>query len=319
MKRDFVSILDFSRSEIEELFSVTDFLRSNNEYKPLLGKSAALIFQKPSLRTRVSFEVGVHELGGHPIFLSQEGIGIGEREKAKDIARLLSRYTGVIIARLFEHSTLLELAEHSTVPVVNALTDLSHPCQVLADVYTLKKLGKLRENAKIVFIGDGNNIVNSWLEFATIFPLHFVLAAPPGYYPDPELLKKAQTAGIGKVEIVKDPSEAAHNADVLYTDVWVSMGQEKEAKVRRKAFKGYQVSEMLLSSAKPDSVVMHCLPAHRDEEITDAVLEGSHSVVFEQAENRLHVQKAILAKILGFKLDGKLNVSLRTSQAKASS
>ncbi|MBI3004005.1 MAG: ornithine carbamoyltransferase [Ignavibacteriales bacterium] len=318
MKKDFLSILDFSKSDIEEVFSITDFLRINRDHKPLLGKSASLIFQKPSLRTRVSFEVGIHELGGHPVFLSQESIGIGEREKAKDVARLLSRYTSVIIARLFNHSTLLELAEHATVPVVNALTDLSHPCQVLADAYTLKKHGKLGDNAKIAFIGDGNNIVNSWLEFATLFPIQFVLAAPRGYYPDARIHKKAKESGIGSVEIVKDPKEAARQADVLYTDVWVSMGQEKEAKIRRKAFKGYQVNEKLMSLANSDCVVMHCLPAHRGEEITEDVMEGTHSIIFEEAENRLHVQKAILAKVLGFKLDGRSSVFAKLSRTRVS-
>ncbi|MEK7749138.1 MAG: ornithine carbamoyltransferase, partial [Bacteroidota bacterium] len=196
--KDFLSITDFSRSEIEELFLLTDFLQANKAVKPLAGKSAALIFQKPSLRTRVSFEVGVHELGGHPVFLSQEGIGIGEREQANDVARLLSRYASVIIARLFEHKTLLQLARNASIPVINALTDLSHPCQVLADAYTLYKINKLTSGVKIVFIGDGNNIVNSWLEFAALFPVHFVLAAPKGFFPDKGILDASKKSKVSE-------------------------------------------------------------------------------------------------------------------------
>jgi len=310
-KRDFLSILDFSRQEIEEVFSITDFLRKNSNYKPLLGKSATLIFQKPSLRTRVSFEVAVNDFGGHPVFLSQEAIGIGQREKASDVAKLLSRYTSLIIARLFGHDTLTELAQNSSVPVINALTDLSHPCQVLADAYTMRQRNILRAGAKVSFIGDGNNIVNSWLEFASLFPIHFVLAAPKGYYPDEKILQHAQQSGTGTVEIVADPGEAAKNADVLYTDVWVSMGQEKESNERRAAFKGYQVNADLLKAAKRSCIVMHCLPAHREEEITAEVMEGAQSVIFDQAENRLHVQKGIIAKLLGLRLDGKLSVGIR--------
>ncbi len=297
--------MDFSRSDIEEMFLLADFLQANKAVKPLAGKSAALIFQKPSLRTRVSFEVGVHELGGHPVFLSQEGIGIGEREQANDVARLLSRYVSVIIARLFKHKTLLQLARSASIPVINALTDLSHPCQVLADAYTLYKMNKLTSGVKIVFIGDGNNIVNSWLEFAALYPIHFVLAAPKGFLPDKGILDASRKSKVGEIEIVKDPKQAAVNADVLYTDVWVSMGQEKERARRQKAFKGYQINHKLLSLAKPDCVVMHCLPAHRGEEITDDVMEGSKSVIFDQAENRLHVQKAILAMLCGFRMQGK--------------
>lgn len=314
MKRDLLSLTDFTRPEVEELFTLTDSLRADASIKPLSGKSAALIFQKPSLRTRVSFEVGVHELGGHAVFLSQEGIGIGEREPARDIAKLLSRYASIIIARLFGHETLVELARHATVPVVNALTDLSHPCQVLADGYTLHKMNKLTPGTKVAFIGDGNNIVNSWLEFAMLFPIHFVLASPKGYYPDKTILEKARKSGIGEIEIVTDPKAAAKGADVLYTDVWVSMGQERESAKRRKAFRGYQINRKLLDLAKPDSVVMHCLPAHRGEEITDEVMEDRKSVIFVQGENRLHLQKAILAMLLGYSMDGRKRAATISSK-----
>jgi ornithine carbamoyltransferase len=257
-----------------------------------------MIFQKPSLRTRVSFEVGVVQLGGHPVFLSNESVGIGQREPARDIARLLSRYNDLIIARLFEHSLLTDLAEYSTIPVINALTDLSHPCQILADIYTLRQHGKLKKGLKIAFIGDGNNVVNSWLEASSLYPMHFVLAAPKGYEPDKTILNRARKAGISKIEIIQDPAAAAKNADMLYTDVWTSMGQEAESAKRMKAFKGYQVNKKLLSLAKPDCVVMHCLPAHRGEEVDNVVLDGKQSVIFDQAENRLHVQKAIMTKLI---------------------
>lgn len=300
MKKDFLSLLDLTQGELTELFSVTDALKSGSGYKPLEGKSAALIFQKPSLRTRVSFEVGVHQFGGHPVFLSNESVGIGTREKPSDVAKLLSRFTSLIIARLFDHSILLELAEHATVPVINALTDYSHPCQIAADLYTLRQHHKLSPGVKIVFVGDGNNVVNSWLEAAMLYPMHFVLAAPKGYWPDEKLVAKAKTAGISTIEIIEDPREAVRNADALYTDVWTSMGQEDESAARLKAFAGYRIDGQLLSLAKKDCVVLHCLPAHRGEEITEEVLEGEHSVVFDEAENRLHVQKAIIAMLFGY-------------------
>jgi ornithine carbamoyltransferase len=299
MKKDFLSILDLTRQELDDIFELTDLLKTTNKYRPLEGKAAALIFQKPSMRTRVSFEVGVSQLGGQPIVLSQEAIGIGQRETAADIARMLERFTSLIVARVFDHSILLDLAKYSSVPVVNALTDLSHPCQIVADMYTLRQHNKLVPNFKIAFIGDGNNIVNSWLEMATLYPMYFVLAAPKGYDPDQVILGQALASRTSKIDIVRDPVEAATDADVLYTDVWTSMGQEKEAEARRKAFKGFQITESLLKRAKPGAVVLHCLPAHRGEEITHEVLEGPQSLVFDQGENRLHAQKAILAKLFG--------------------
>ncbi len=299
MKNNFISLDDITTEELFELFELADSLKSRFAHPPLAGKTVAMIFQKPSLRTRVSFEVGVHQLGGYPVVLSQEGIGIGTREKASDIAQLLSRYNDAIVARLYDHKILLELAQHSTVPVINALTDLSHPCQILADVYTLRQHKLLRDGIKIAFIGDGNNVVNSWLEMSKLIPMHFVLAAPKGYEPSSEILKSAQNAQVSTIEITRSPESAARNADILYTDVWVSMGQENERKKRVKDFAGFQINSKLLSLAKPDAVVMHCLPAHREEEITADVLEGVRSVVLDEAENRLHIQKAILAKLIG--------------------
>lgn len=298
MKKDFLSLCDITPNEVEELFVLTDSLKKNPRHRPLEGKSVAMIFQKPSLRTRVSFEVGIVQLGGHPVFLSQEGIGIGVREKASDIAQLLSRMTSMVVARLYDHSLLEELAHTASIPVINALTDLSHPCQILSDMYTLRQHNKLKHGVKIVFVGDGNNVVNSWLEMAMLYPMHFVLAAPKGYHPDPTILKNAQASKLSHVEIIEDPATAVKNADVIYTDVWTSMGQEAESELRRKAFAGYVVDAKLLSLAKPECVVMHCLPAHRGEEITGDVLEGKQSIVFDQAENRLHAQKAIMAKFI---------------------
>jgi ornithine carbamoyltransferase len=297
VKKDFLSLLDISGRELEELFELADELKLSDAFRPLQGRVVSLIFQKPSLRTRVSFEVGIHQLGGYPVFLPQESIGIGSRESAADAGRLLSRYGQMIVARVFEHDVLTEMAEHASVPVINALSDLSHPCQVLADLYTMRQHHKLEPGVKVVFVGDGNNIVNSWIEMATLYPMHFVLAAPAGYGPDATTLEMARAAGVSTIEIIEDPAEAVRGADVIYTDVWTSMGQEAEAQKRREAFAGYQVDFRLLAQADRECVVMHCLPAHRGEEITSEVLDGRQSIVFDQAENRLHVQKALMAAI----------------------
>lgn len=297
MNNDFLSLRDITSDELDQLFFLADELKRNPKLRPLKGKTTALIFQKPSLRTRVSFEIGVQQLGGQAVVLTQEGIGINARESAADIAELLARYAQIIVARLFDHNVLLELAKRADVPVVNALTNHSHPCQVLADLYTLRQCGRLVPGVKIVFVGDGNNVVNSWLEAAALYPMDFVLACPKGYEPDAETLDYARNAGKGSVTIVNNPEEAVFDADVIYTDVWTSMGQETESEIRRKVFAPYQVNERLLNIAKDDCVVMHCLPAIRGEEITNEVLDGKHSIVFDQAENRLHAQKALLAML----------------------
>jgi ornithine carbamoyltransferase len=295
--KDFLSILDLTAEEIFELFELADKLKYDNA-KPLAGKTVSMIFQKPSLRTRVSFEVGVVQLGGHPISLAQESIGLGKRESVADVARVLSRYNDMIIARVFEHSILTEMARYATVPVINALSDLSHPCQVLADAYTLRQHGKLFDGVKVVFVGDGNNVAYSWLELAMLLPIHFVLASPKGYAPNREMLNLVQTSGVGKVEIVHNPQAAVWDADVVYGDVWTSMGQEADNDKRKQDFAPYQINSDLMGYAKPDAIFMHCLPAHRGEEVTDEVIDSPQSVVFDEAENRLHIQKAIMTKLV---------------------
>jgi ornithine carbamoyltransferase len=318
MNHHFLSLLDLKAEELDEMFTLADWLRETTSYQPFQGKSAAMIFQKPSLRTRVSFEVGIHQLGGNPIFLSQESVGIGVRESAADISRLLSRYCMMIIARLYDHQLLLDLARHSTVPVINALTNYSHPCQVLADMYTIRQYRKLQPEMKIVFVGDGNNVVNSWLEMAMLYPLHFILSCPQGYEPDRALLRHAQSTGLSTIEVTSDPQRAAKGADVIYTDVWASMGQEQEAERRKKDFKGFSVTQELLAQAAPDCLVLHCLPAHRGEEIAGEVLDGPRSVVFDQAENRLHVQKAVMLRLMnksnGASLTKELRQKVRSTQ-----
>ncbi len=301
MKRDFLAVTDFTKDEILEIMELAKELKkvqkNGKEYKPLRGKSMAMIFQKPSARTRVSFETGLYQLGGHAIYLSPNDIQVGKREAVADIARVLSRYNDLIMARLFGHEDILELAEYATVPVINGLTDLLHPCQVMSDVFTItEKKGSL-ENLRIAYIGDGNNVANSWLNMASRLPMNLVLGTPEGFEPDKEILSMAKKSGVSQIEFYHNPKMAAKGADVIYTDVWTSMGQEKEREIRREVFKEYQIDDDLLKLADDEAIVMHCLPAHRGEEITDSVIDGPHSVVFEQAENRLHVQKAIMVKL----------------------
>jgi len=301
VKRDFLAVTDFTKDEILEIMELAKELKkvqkNGKEYKPLRGKSMAMIFQKPSARTRVSFETGLYQLGGHAIYLSPNDIQVGKREAVADIARVLSRYNDLIMARLFGHEDILELAEYATVPVINGLTDLLHPCQVMSDVFTItEKKGSL-ENLRIAYIGDGNNVANSWLNMASRLPMNLVLGTPEGFEPDKEILSMAKKSGVSQIEFYHNPKMAAKGADVIYTDVWTSMGQEKEREIRREVFKEYQIDDDLLKLAEDEAIVMHCLPAHRGEEITDSVIDGPHSVVFEQAENRLHVQKAIMVKL----------------------
>ena len=296
-KHDLLDLTVLTKQDVEDLMHLTDVLKSTNA-KPLAGKHVTLLFQKPSLRTRVSFEVGVAQLGGTSLYLSNDGVGLGERESVPDVARVLSAYSDCIVARLFDHNVLLGFAEYASVPIVNALTDLSHPCQILADIYTIRQHGKLRPGMKVAYIGDGNNVAHSWLEMAAIYPMHLAIAAPRGYHPDPKIMERAVASGVSTIEIVDDPRIAADSADVLYTDVWTSMGQEEEKIERMKVFKDYQVNKLLLQLANPNALVMHCLPAHRGEEITDDAMNSKNSVIFDQAENRLHVQKAILTTLL---------------------
>ena len=304
MKKDFISIKDLDGAQIEAIFSSTDLVKSDREkFKAALkGKTLALIFQKPSNRTRVSFEVGMTQLGGHSIYLGPDDIKLGVREATKDVASVLSRYVDAIAARTFSHSDILKLAENSTVPVINGLSDLLHPCQAMADVYTIKeKLGKLK-GVKLAFVGDGNNVLHSLLYCCGKTGIDLCIATPKGYEPKKEIVQEASLdadkAG-GSISITNDPARAVKDADVIYTDVWTSMGQEKEGRKRIKKFKGFQVNKKLVSLAKSGCLVMHCLPAHRGEEITDEVLDGPNSIVIDEAENRMHVQKAILLKLLG--------------------
>jgi ornithine carbamoyltransferase len=262
----------------------------------LAGKTLAMVFQKPSLRTRVSFEVGMTQLGGHAIYLSPDDIKLGQRETTEDIAKVLSRYCDGIMARVFGHEVVEELAKYSDVPVINGLSDLLHPCQILGDLLTVYEKKRRLERLKLAWIGDGNNVCNSWLEAGPKLGMTISIACPQGHEPNREITEQARR--LGKIELGHDPSSVAKDADVLYTDVWTSMGQESEAEERRKKFKNFQINQELLKLAKPDAIVMHCLPAHYGEEITHDVAHGLQSAIFDEAENRLHAQKAVLALLM---------------------
>jgi ornithine carbamoyltransferase len=313
-KEDLIDFSHLDQKRLLQLFRLAEFLEKHPEQKPLEGKSVAILFQKPSLRTRVSFEVGVAQLGGTPVILSDESIGIGKRESTADVAKVLARYSQAIIARVFEHKLIEDLSTYSKVPVINALSDLLHPCQILADAYTLYKKGMFKPGVKIAFIGDGNNVANSWIELAAIYPIDLRIACPKGYEPDNGLFEKAKAAGISSLQICEDPQEAAKDADVLYTDVWTSMGQETEQAERKKIFARYQINRDLLGVASKNAVVMHCLPAHRGEEITDEMITAPQSVIFDEAENRLHIQKAVLAMLIGTSSTGDRQKEALTEQ-----
>jgi ornithine carbamoyltransferase len=301
MKKDFLSISGLSGDEIYEIFDLTRELkektRKREKHHLLEGYSLAMIFAKPSARTRISFETGIYQLGGMALYLSPQDIGIGAREAVKDVGRVLSRYNDLIMARLFAHSDIEELAEYSAVPVINGLTDYNHPCQIMADAFTILEHRGSLEGMKLAYIGDGNNVANSWINFASKVPFHLVIGGPQNYQPDARTLENARAAGLGKIELIHNPVEAVKGADVVYTDVWASMGQEKGAEARKKIFMPYQLNSKLLSHAAKDVLLMHCLPAHRGEEITDEVIESANSIVFDEAENRMHVQKAIMVKL----------------------
>ncbi len=300
MKRDFISFSSWNKDDLSGMCALATQIKNGTkkDISPLAKKSAALIFEKQSLRTRVSFEVGVAQLGGHPIFLQQETIGIATRESVHDVASVLSRYNELIIARTTKHQTVVQLAESATVPVINAMTDLVHPCQVLADYFTLQEIGKTGKDVKVVFVGDGNNVVNSWLELAEKIPMHLVISSPTGYEPHPSLLEQAQASGASTIKLNPDALNAVEGADVVYTDVWPSV---RDVGRRQIIFKNHQLNSSLLKKAKPDCVVMHRLPANRGEEITREVLDGKQSIVLHQAENRLHIQKGIIAWLLGLR------------------
>ncbi|MDH7509363.1 MAG: ornithine carbamoyltransferase [Methanomassiliicoccales archaeon] len=302
MKRDIISVRDLE-PDLDELLDLALDLKSGRVSKEgaLKGKTLAMIFEKPSTRTRVSFEVGMAQLGGHALYLSPRDLQIGRGETIADTARVLSRYVDAIMYRAFSHEMMLELARNATVPVINGLDDLEHPCQIMADLLTVKeKKGKLK-GIKMAYVGDGNNVCNSLLLGAAIVGMDFVAACPNGYEPNNEIVADAVSIAKRKnciSEVINDPYEAVKDADVVYTDVWTSMGQENESEEREKVFAPYQVNSKLLANAKSDCIVMHCLPAHRGHEITDEVIDGERSVVFDQAENRLHAQQAILLKVI---------------------
>jgi ornithine carbamoyltransferase len=306
MKRDFVTEYDLTPKEIGALFALTKKLKKakgkiSNELK---GKTVGLIFQKPSLRTRVSFEVGIHQLGGNCIYLGPDEINLGKRETTHDVAQTLSRYLDGIVARVYSHQTVVDLAKHASVPVINGLCDLYHPCQALTDVYSvLEKFGTLK-NKTLAYIGDGNNVCHSLMLVCAKMGLSMAIATPVNYEPNAEILETAQelakTTG-AKISVSRDPKEAVKGAHVIYSDVWVSMGQEEETQKRLKDFQGFQINKTLTSWADKNYIFMHCLPAHRGEEVSADVIDSQHSIVFDQAENRLHVQKAILIFLLGKK------------------
>lgn len=302
MKRDFLAETDFSKKEIIETFKLARKLKKKvkkgEKHHLLRGKVLGMIFQKPSNRTRVSFEVGMYQLGGHAIYLGPAEIGLGTRESVADVARVLSRFTDGIMARVFGHDLVEGLAQWAPVPVINGLSDLLHPCQILGDLLTVIEHKGTYEGVRITYVGDGNNIVNSFINVAGILPLDLRVACPKGYEPNAEILAAARAKAVSKIEVMRDPIEAVNGADVIYTDTWASMGQEAEAEARRKVFKRYQVNSKLLEHAARDYIFMHCLPAHRGEEVTDEVMDGPHSVVFDEAENRLHIQKAIMVKLM---------------------
>jgi len=294
MPQHFLTILDFSRDQAAHILDRAAAMKASGHRGNVLeGKTCILIFEKASTRTRVSFEVAVRHLGGWPIFMTQNDSQLGRDEPIRDTARVLSRYGDCLIVRTFGHDKLEELATYGSIPVVNALSDTFHPCQIMADLLTMREHSGSLDGLKLAYVGDGNNIAHSIINAAARFPIKVAIASPDGYKPDPDVVAKARDQG-GDIAIVTDPAEAACGANYLYTDVWASMGQEDEHAERVKIFAGYQINDALLAKAAPGAKVLHCLPAHRGEEITDAVMEGPASIVWDEAENRLHVQKAIL-------------------------
>jgi ornithine carbamoyltransferase len=296
VKRDLLTIWDLTQGEIEGLLKRAIALKAGADSSkcPLLGKSIGLFFEKPSTRTRVSFEVGIYQLGGQSIYLNPKDIQLGRGETIADTAKVLARYLSAIVLRTASHSSVEEFSAHSTVPVINGLSDRHHPCQALADLMTIfERKGKLK-GVKVAYIGDGNNVANSLIEAASRTGMDMAIACPEGYEPDPDVLDRARNGSAGELLLLRNPKEAAGRADVIYTDVWVSMGQEQEAEKKKVKFTEYQINSRLLQCARNDVTILHCLPAHRGEEITDEVIDGPSSAVLDQAENRLHTEKALL-------------------------
>jgi len=299
MMHDLISLADLTREEILALLDLADDLknklRAGERYQPLIGKTLAMIFEKPSLRTRVTFETGIHQLGGIGIFYRTT---LGERESVPDIARNLERWVDGIVARTFDHTSVVQLAEHASIPVINALTDELHPCQILADAQALREHKGAFADLKLAFVGDGNNVFASWLNFAARVPINVTLVCPEGYECKPEILAFARKEAQGEINITHDIETGVAGADAVYTDVWASMGQEDESSRRAKVFAPFQVNAQVMAMAKPDALFMHCLPAHRGHEVTDEVIDGPRSIVFDEAENRLHVQKAVMVTLM---------------------
>jgi len=299
MRKDLISLADLTTEEILDLLDFADRLKqiqhAGQPYRPLAGKVLVMLFEKPSLRTRVTFETGMYQLGGTSIFMETR---LGERETVPDVARNLTRWVDGIVARTFSHEAVVQLAELTTIPVINALTDKLHPCQILADAQALREHKGDFANLKVAFVGDGNNVCASWLNFSARVPLNFALACPEGYEPDPEIVAFAKREAKGEILITNDCEAALKDADAVYTDVWASMGQEEESTAREAVFAPYQVNAKLMSLAKKDAIFMHCLPAHRNSEVTDEVMDSPQSIVFDQAENRLHAQKAVMARLM---------------------
>jgi ornithine carbamoyltransferase len=302
----FLSAGDLSRERSLRLFRIAAALKqgwkAGDRATPLAGRTLALIFEKPSLRTRVTFEVGIVQLGGRAVYLAGSEVGMGTRESVPDVARNLSRWVDGIAARVYAHSTVETLARHASVPVINGLSDFEHPCQALADYFTLWERGLDLATMRLAWIGDGNNVCHSVMLLGALLGTEIAVACPPGYEPAAPVQARVRDLG-GRLTITVDPREAATGADILYTDTWISMGQEVERERRREAFGRYQINDRVVGFAKRSVLVMHCLPAHRGEEITDGVLDGPHSIVLDQAENRLHAQKAIILELLGGALD----------------
>ena len=299
MAKHFLHISDYNTDQIWEILHLSKELKTkfhNKEnFKPFRDRSLAMIFAKPSARTRVSFETGFEWMGGHALFLGPNDIGIGKREAIKDISRLFSRYNDVIMARLFDHQHIIELAEYSDIPVINGLTDYNHPCQIICDILTIWEHRSSLDNLKICYMGDGNNIVHSWLQLASRLPMDFVCCGPEGFEPDLDTVKMVEDSASSSFQLSHDPISAVKDADVIYTDVWASMGQKEEATEREKVFAPYQVNKNLINNTGKDTLFMHCLPAERGREVTDEVMESKNSIVFDQAENRMHAQNAIMA------------------------
>ena len=302
MTKDFLHITDFTADEIWETLELAQSIKekfySGEEYYPFKGQTLAMIFAKPSARTRVSFETGFYRLGGHALFLGPNDIGIGKRESIADIAKVISGYNDMIMARLFEHAHMLELAQYASVPVINGLTDYNHPCQIMADILTVLEHRKSLDDLKITYVGDGNNIVHSWLALAMRIPFNFTIACPENYQPDMDLVEKARQECTAEIEVSHEPFEAVKNSDVIYTDVWASMGQKEEAEQRHRDFSDFQVNSALMSATGKKTYFMHCLPAERGVEVTDEVCDADYSIIFDEAENRLFAQNAIMVKLM---------------------